>query len=49
MTTWVCSYCKRTSGSTKMMNGPEKGKEKPAISERGCDKSPSGKHKWVKR
>ena len=49
MTKWVCSYCKKTSGTTKMSNGLEKGKEKPAMSERGCDKSPSGLHKWVKQ
>lgn len=49
MAGYVCSYCKRCSGVTKVANGPNKGAEKPAMSERGCDKSPSGTHHWVKK
>lgn len=49
MAGYQCAYCKRSSGVTKVMVGPLKGTEKPAMSDRGCPKSPSGKHKWVKK
>ena len=43
MADYQCSYCKLKSGKTII-----KGVVKPALSDRGCPKSPSGKHKWVK-
>lgn len=49
MSGYVCAHCGKTSGTIKQMNGPDKGKEKPAMSERGCTVSSTGNHKWVKR
>ena len=49
MSGYICTYCNKTSGTTKVANGPDKGKEKPAISTRNCSKSPSGEHHWIKK
>ena len=48
MPDYQCPYCKKTSGKKISMDGPNKGKVVPALSDRGCPKSPSGKHKWVR-
>lgn len=46
MSGYKCAFCGKVSGTTK--DAVTK-KEKPAMSDRGCTGSSSGKHKWVKK
>lgn len=47
-TGYVCSYCKKCSGTTVSVFGGKR-TEKPAMSTRNCPASPNGNHKWVKK
>ena len=46
MSGYKCQYCGKVSGTTR---NSATGKEKPAMSDNGCLKAPSKKHKWIKK
>ncbi len=46
MSGYKCQFCGKVSGFTK--DAVTK-KEKPALSDKGCSKSPDGYHKWIKK
>lgn len=46
MSGYVCQYCNKVSGTVRES---KTGKEKPALSTKGCRMSQYGNHKWIKK